>query len=191
MALKVNQKIDEILDSQIAVLGSKIEDVEKILRDNQNNFVAQVANDNSNGQIVLSGKTKDLQILSEFLKGNKIKNIKLPVSAPFHCSLMSKATTMMTEELQKINFKQSKNILISNVTADEISNIDDLKSLLISQIEKRVRWRESILNMINKGVIQFIEIGPGKVLSGLVKRINKNVKISSINSQSDIESLNI
>ena len=175
----------------LAVLGSKIEEVEKILKDNKNNFEAQVANDNSDGQIVLSGKIKDLQILSEFLKEKKIKNIKLPVSAPFHCSLMSKATEVMTKELQQIDFKQSKNILISNVTADEISNIDDLKSLLISQIEKRVRWRESILNMINKGVIQFIEIGPGKVLSGLVKRINKNVKISSINSQSDIESLNI
>ena len=175
----------------LAVLGSKIEEVEKILSNNQNNFVAQVANDNSNGQIVLSGKTKDLQILSEFLKDNKIKNIKLPVSAPFHCSLMSKATMVMTEELQKINFKQSKNILISNVTAEEISNTEDLKHLLIKQIEKRVRWRESILNMINKGVNQFIEIGPGKVLSGLVKRINKDVKISSINSQSDIESLNI
>ena len=175
----------------LAVLGSQIEDVEKILSDNQNNFVAQVANDNSNGQIVLSGKTKDLQILSEFLKDNKIKNIKLPVSAPFHCSLMSKATVVMTEELNKINFKQSKNILISNVTAEEISNTEDLKYLLIKQIEKRVRWRESILNMINKGVNQFIEIGPGKVLSGLVKRINKDVKISSINSKSDIESLNI
>ncbi len=175
----------------LAVLGSKIEYVEKILSDNQKNFVAQVANDNSNGQIVLSGKTKDLQILSEFLKDNNIKNIKLPVSAPFHSSLMSKATMVMTEELQKINFKQSKNILISNVTAEEISNTEDLKYLLIKQIEKRVRWRESILNMINKGVNQFIEIGPGKVLSGLVKRINKDVKISSINSQSDIESLNI
>ncbi len=175
----------------LAVLGSKIEEVEKILKDNKNNFEAQVANDNSDGQIVLSGKTIDLQTLSEFLKEKKIKNIKLPVSAPFHCSLMSKATEVMTKELQKIDFKQSKNILISNVTADEISNIDDLKNLLINQIEKRVRWRESILNMINKGVDQFIEIGPGKVLSGLVKRINKNVKISSINSQSDIESLNI
>ena len=175
----------------LAVLGSKIEDVEKILRDNKNNFVAQVANDNSDGQIVLSGKMKDLQTLSEYLRDNKIKNIKLPVSAPFHCNLMNKATELMTEELQKIDFKQSNNILISNVTADEISNIKDLKSLLIEQIEKRVRWRESILNMINKGVSHFIEIGPGKVLSGLVKRINKDVKISSINSQSDIESLNI
>ncbi len=175
----------------LAVLGSKIEELEKILKDNENNFEAQVANDNSDGQLVISGKTRDLQILSEFLKDKKIKNIKLPVSAPFHCNLMSKATKMMTKELQKINFKQSKNILISNVTADEVSNVEDLKILLIDQIEKKVRWRESILNMINKGVSQFIEIGPGKVLSGLIKRIDKDVKISSINSQSDIESLNI
>ena len=175
----------------LAVLGLKIEDLEKILNDYKNNHEVQVANDNSDGQIVLSGKTKDLQNMSEFFKNNKIKNIKLPVSAPFHCNLMNKATKVMTEELQKINFKQSDNILISNVTADEISNIEDLKSLLIKQIEKKVRWRESILYMINKGVNQFIEIGPGKVLSGLVKRINKDVKTSSINSQSDIESLNI
>ena len=175
----------------LAVLGLKIDDLEKILKDNKNKYEIQVANDNSDGQIVLSGKTKDLQILSEFLRNNKIKNIKLPVSAPFHCNLMSKATEVMTKELQKIDFKQSKNILISNVTADEISNIEDLKSLLIKQIEQKVRWRESILYMINKGVNQFIEIGPGKVLSGLVKRINKDVKISSINSKLDIDSLNI
>ena len=175
----------------LAVLGSKIEEVEKILKDDQNNFEAQVANDNSDGQIVISGKTGDLKILSLLLKEKKIKNIKLPVSAPFHCNLMNKATVVMSKELQKIDFKKSKNILISNVTADEITSIDDLKSLLISQIEKRVRWRESIINMINYGVNHFIEIGPGKVLSGLIKRINKDVKISSINCQSDIESLNI
>ena len=104
---------------------------------------------------------------------------------------MNKATEVISKELLKVDFKESKNILISNVTAEEISNINDLKSLLISQIEKRVRWRESILYMINKGVNQFIEIGPGKVLSGLIKRINKDVKISSINNQSDIESLSI
>ena len=177
--------------SMLAILGSTIEEVEKILKDNQNNFEAQVSNDNSIGQIVISGKTRDLQICSEFLKEKKIKNIKLPVSAPFHCSLMNKATEVISKELLKVDFKESKNILISNVTAEEISNINDLKSLLISQIEKRVRWRESILYMINKGVNQFIEIGPGKVLSGLIKRINKDVKISSINNQSDIESLSI
>tara|TARA_B100000900_G_C20557302_1_gene707337 strand:+ start:75 stop:1001 length:927 start_codon:yes stop_codon:yes gene_type:complete len=175
----------------LAVLGSKIDDVEKILKDNEKNFKAQIANDNSDGQIVLSGKNTDLELISVFLKNEKIKNIKLPVSAPFHCNMMAKATEIMKQELNGIDFKESKNKLISNVTADEIQDVKDLKNLLISQIEKRVRWRESIVNMINYGVKQFIEIGPGKVLTGLIKRIDKNVKISSINNQSDIESLKI
>ena len=175
----------------LAVLGVKIQDIEKILKDNEKKFNAQIANDNSDGQIVLSGKNKDLELISSYLKDNNIKNIKLPVSAPFHCDLMSKATEIMKEELKKIDFKNSNNKLISNVTADEISNVNDLKSLLISQIEKKVRWRESIINMINYGVNQFIEIGPGKVLTGLIKRIDKNVKTASINNQSDIEGLKI
>ena len=175
----------------VAVLGTQIKIIEKILNENTNKFVAQIANDNSEGQIVLSGKNKDLDILCGLLKDNSIKNIKLPVSAPFHCSLMSKATEIMKDELNKLNFKKSENILISNVTANEILDIDELKSLLIKQIENRVRWRESVINMIEKGVDQFIEIGPGKVLSGLVKRINKNIKISAINTQTDIESLKI
>ena len=175
----------------VAVLGSTVEVIEKILKDNENKFIAQIANDNSEGQIVLSGKTQDLEKLIEVLKENSIKNIKLPVSAPFHCSLMNKATEIMTEELNKISFSDGSNKLISNVTAKEISNSEDLKSLLIKQIENRVRWRESVLNMINNDVDHFIEIGPGKVLSGLVKRINREVKINTINSQEDIENLKI
>ena len=175
----------------VAVLGSTVEVIEKILKDNESKFLAQIANDNSEGQIVLSGKTQDLEKLTEILKENSIKNIKLPVSAPFHCSLMSKATEIMTEELNKISFSDGSNKLISNVTAEVISNSEDLKSLLIKQIENRVRWRESVLNMINNDVDHFIEIGPGKVLSGLVKRINRNVKIDTINSQGDIEGLKI
>ena len=175
----------------VAVLGSTVEVIEKILKDNESKFIAQIANDNSEGQIVLSGKTKDLEDLTEKLKDNSIKNIKLPVSAPFHCSLMNKATEIMTEELNKISFSDGSNKLISNVTAEAISNSEDLKSLLIKQIENRVRWRESVLNMINNDVDHFIEIGPGKVLSGLVKRINREVKINTINSQEDIENLKI
>ena len=97
----------------------------------------------------------------------------------------------MKSEIEKVNFRDSKNILISNVTGEEILNKDQLKNLLIQQIEKRVRWRESVINMINKGINHFIEIGPGKVLSGLVKRINKDVKINTINSESDIKDLKI
>jgi [acyl-carrier-protein] S-malonyltransferase len=175
----------------VAVLGSKVEIIEKILKDNEQNLSVQIANDNSEGQIVLSGKTDDLDKLILILKENSIKNIKLPVSAPFHCNLMNKATNIMNDELNKLNFNEGENKLISNVTANEISNTLELKELLVKQIENRVRWRESVINMIGSGVNHFIEIGPGKVLSGLVKRINKEVKIDTINNQGDIEGLKI
>jgi [acyl-carrier-protein] S-malonyltransferase len=97
----------------------------------------------------------------------------------------------MKDELNKLNFIEGENKLISNVTAKEISNTNELKNLLIKQIENRVRWRESVINMINSDINHFIEIGPGKVLSGLVKRISKEVKIDTINNQGDIESLKI
>ncbi len=175
----------------IAVLGSTVDVIEEILRKNKEILRAQIANDNSEGQIVLSGKISDLEKLIQILKDNSIKNVKLPVSAPFHCDLMSNATKIMTNELNKINFKTGQNKLISNVTANEIKDLGELKDLLIKQIENRVRWRESVVHMIENDVNHFIEIGPGKVLSGLIKRINRDVKIDAINSQSDIESLKI
>ena len=175
----------------LAILGSQIKIIEEILENNKNNFNVQIANDNSEGQIVISGRKKDLIGLTDILKLKKIKNIKLPVSAPFHCKLMSKATSIMREQIEKTKFDDSNKRLISNVTASEISNKEELKKLLVEQIENRVRWRESIINMINKGINHFIEIGPGKVLSGLVKRINKDVKIDIINGESDINNLRI
>ena len=175
----------------IAVLGTTVDNIENILKENQKDFFVEIANDNSEGQTVLSGKIQDLDRFSSVLKQKKIKNIRLPVSAPFHCSLMNKASDVMKEELSKLKFKKGNNPLISNITADEISNADELKGLLVKQIENRVRWRESVINMINKGVKQFIEIGPGKVLSGLVKRINKEVEVSSINSETEIKSIKI
>ncbi len=175
----------------VAVLGSTVDLIEKILTENKEDFKVQIANDNSEGQIVLSGKTDDLEKLIQILKNNSIKNIKLPVSAPFHSDLMNNATKIMAEELNKLNFKEGQNKLISNVTANEINDLDELKTLLIKQIENRVRWRESVINMIENGVNHFIEIGPGKVLSGLVKRINRDVKIDTINGEIDIEKLNI
>jgi len=175
----------------IAILGSTVEKIEKILKDNESNTTSQIANDNSVGQIVLSGKNDDLVKITAILKLEKIKNIKLPVSAPFHCKLMNKATEIMKKEIEKIDFKEGKTKLISNVTANEITNKFELKKLLIDQIENRVRWRESVINMINSGVDHFIEIGPGKVLSGLIKRINKDIKISTINNESDIKELKI
>ena len=175
----------------LAVLGSKIEIIEEIIIENKKNFECFIANDNSNGQIVISGTNKNIEILSTFLISKKIKNIKLSVSAPFHCKLMKKASDIMNNELQNITFNNPTNSLISNVTADEINDNETIKSLLIQQIESKVRWRESILYMIENGINNFIEIGPGKVLSGLIKRIDRNVKVSAINHEEDIINLKL
>ena len=175
----------------VAVLGSEIEKIEKIIEENKDKYECFIANDNSNGQLVVSGNNNEIEKFILDLKSNSIKNIKLSVSAPFHCKLMKKATDIMGKEIEKLEFKDPKNILISNVTAKEITSSSLLKDLLIKQIESRVRWRESVILMINKGVSQFIEIGPGKVLSGLIKRTDKNIKVSAINNEEDIKLINI
>ena len=175
----------------IAILGSVPELIEKIINENKNNYECYIANDNSTGQLVVSGKTKDLELLMIDLKKNNIKSIKLPVSAPFHCKLMRNATEIMKNEIQKCDFKNPKNTLISNVTNQEVNEASLLKELLVKQIESRVRWRENVNLMLEKKINNFVEIGPGKVLSGLVKRINKDVLTCSINSEEDINKINI
>ena len=187
----MQESVPKGIGGMIAVLGSNISLVEKIISDNKDKYECYIANDNSVGQIVVSGNLKDLGQFSLDLKKENIKFVNLAVSAPFHCKLMNNATKIMAEELEKLNFNDPKNKLISNVTAKELENAKELKHLLVQQIENRVRWRESILLMINKGVNQFIEIGPGKVLSGLIKRINRTVKIDTINNLEDIENLKI
>lgn len=175
----------------IAVLGSELEILEDIINKKKNEFRCFIANDNSNGQIVLSGTMGSIEKLSIYLNSIKIKNIKLSVSAPFHCELMKSATELMRNELAKIVFKDFQTALISNVTAQEIDDSSLICDLLVRQIESRVRWRESINFMIENGVNNFIEIGPGKVLSGLVKRINKKVKVDAINNEEDINKIEI
>ena len=175
----------------IAVLGSELEILEDIIEKKKNEFKCFIANDNSNSQIVLSGTSNNIEKLSIYLNSINIKNIKLSVSAPFHCELMKTATELMRNELAKIVFKDFQTALISNVTAQEIDDSSLICDLLIRQIESRVRWRESINYMIKNGVNNFIEIGPGKVLSGLVKRIDKKVKVSAINNEQDIDKIEI
>ena len=179
------------LGGMLAILGSSTENVENLLQENNSRLNAQIANDNSDGQIVVSGKVEDLDIFGELLKSKNIKNIKLPVSAPFHCNLMHKATESMKDKINNLSISNGLNNFISNVTAKETNDPGEIKDLLIKQIENRVRWRESVLNMIASGVGQFIEIGPGKVLSGLIKRINKDVKFISINTEEDIKNMSI
>ena len=127
--------------------------------------------------------------MSDDLTNKKIKNLKLNVSAPFHCKHMKIASKKMANHINDLKMKELNKPIISNVTANETSSAKEIKSLLISQIEKKVRWLESVEYMINKGVKNFVEIGPGKVLSGLIKRIDKNVNVNSINNDEDIKLL--
>ena len=175
----------------IAILGSDINTIEQILDENKKKFQCYIANDNSNFQIIISGLNGDLEKCVSVLNTLKIKNMRLPVSAPFHCKLMNTATETMKKILLNTELNDLKNKIISNVTASEIENKDLVPDLLISQINSKVRWRESIEYIINKNSTYFIEIGPGKVLSNLIKRINKTVKTLSINFEEDIKQINL
>ena len=173
--------------SMIAILGMRVDEVEKEINLLPKEEACEIANDNSNSQVVVSGKKAAIEILSNNLKKKGKRGILLPVSAPFHCSLMKKAAGNMKDKIEKTNFLKSKPNIISNVTAKEEIDVNRIKPLLIDQITSRVRWRESVDYMINQGVKDFLEIGPGKVLSGLVRKINKDVNVSNINSIEDIK----
>ena len=172
--------------AMMAILGMTIDEVEKEINLLPKEEICEIANDNSNAQVVVSGKKIVIEALNENLKKKKKKGIFLPVSAPFHCSLMKKAGENMRDKIENTNFSKPKPNIISNVTAKEETDVKKIKPLLIDQITSRVRWRESIDYMIKQGVTDFIEIGPGKVLSGLVKKISRDVKTSNINSMEDI-----
>jgi len=172
--------------AMMAILGMTIHEVENEINLLPKGEICEIANDNTSGQVVVSGKKMVIEILNENLKKKKKKGILLPVSAPFHCSLMKKAAENMKDKIENTNFLKPKPSIISNVTAKEETDVDKIRPLLIDQITSRVRWRESIDFMIKQGVASFLEIGPGKVLSGLVKKINRNVKVSNINSIEDI-----
>ncbi len=175
--------------AMLAVLGMASKELDKILEMNNKKYECFIANDNSKFQVVVSGLKKDINLLSDDLNNKKIKNLKLNVSAPFHCKYMKTASEKMTSYINDLNMNDLEKPIISNVTANETSSSREIKSLLISQIEKKVRWLESVEYMINNGVKNFVEIGPGKVLSGLIRRINKNVNVNSINNDEDIKLL--
>ncbi len=186
----MQEAVPEGKGSMLAVMGLKIEDLEKYIEGmDKGKGVCEIANDNSDSQVILSGDKTAIDEISKILKSNKKKSIFLPVSAPFHCSLMNPAAKIMEEKINQTNFKNPLVDLVSNVTAEAVRDSETIKGLLVRQIFSKVRWRESVLFMIKNGVNEFIEIGPGKVLSGLVKRISDKVLSKSINTIEDIKSL--
>ncbi len=177
--------------SMIAVLGLNIEDIKDLIKQKDDiNGVCEIANDNANGQVIISGEINTVETFSKILKEKKIKSIPLKVSAPFHCSLMKPAAVHMEKKITNTEFKKPSYQIITNVTADIENDPTRIKKLLVNQIFSTVKWRESLLKMFNLGAKNFVEIGPGKALSGMVKRTLKNVNSFSINTIADIESLN-
>ena len=176
--------------SMLAVLGLKTDELNNMMQNiNFKKGICEIANDNANGQIIISGDKDSVQFFQNLLKEKKIKSIPLKVSAPFHCSLMKPAAEIMKNKINKVKFYDPIFEIINNVTAKVEKNSDIIKDLLINQIYSTVRWRESLINMEVAGVKNFIEVGPGKTLIGMVKRTIKNSNCFSINSIADIKNI--
>ena len=177
--------------SMVAVLGAKINEVINLIQTRDiKNGICEIANDNAEGQVIVSGDKVSVEKFQTTLKEKKIKSIPLKVSAPFHCSLMKPAADTMKEKINNIKFNNPTIEIVNNVTAKPEKNAENIKRLLVKQIFSTVKWRESIINMSKANVTNYIEIGPGKVLTGMAKRTIKNVNCFSINSIADIKKLN-
>ena len=176
--------------SMLAVLGSKIENIENEIKNLKlDNDVCEIANDNADGQVIVSGDKKGVDLLKSNLQQKKIKSIPLKVSAPFHCSLMRPAAEKMKDKILSTKFKEPALEIVCNVTAKPEKKAETIKKLLIEQIYSSVKWRESMIHVNESGVSNFIEIGPGKVLSGMIKRTIKDSNCFSINSIADIKKM--
>ena len=174
----------------VALIGKTLIEVEEILPEIQKIGKIFIANDNADGQVVLSGEIRVIKYICENYKKFKIKRaVQLPVSAPFHCELIQSASIKLKNEIAGQKFNNFIFPLYSNVTAEPCDN-ETVKDLLVRQIVNRVRWRESIENMIRDGIDYFIEIGPGNVLTNLLKRINKEVRAISVGTVEDLKKLN-
>ena len=176
--------------SMIAILGLELEEINNLLKNNvSSEGICEIANDNAHGQVIISGNKEVLDKFKITLKNKNIKHIPLKVSAPFHCSLMQPAAETMKNKIDIIKFSDPAYEIVANVTAKAVKETHIIKKLLIDQIFSTVRWRESLIYMSKSGVKNFIEIGPGKALTGMAKRTIKNSNCFSINSIADIKNL--
>ena len=171
-----------------AIIGLEIDLVQKFIDENISNKICEIANDNCPGQVVLSGHSDQVEKISEICKKNGAKiTIDLKVSAPFHCSLMKPASLKMKDALSKVNLSKTKTRFINNYSAKFEQDSENIKNLLVKQVISRVRWRETINLISDSGVNKIIEIGSGKVLTGLNKRMKLNLEMENISSLEDVD----
>jgi len=187
----MQSSVKNVETRMVAVIGLELEIIEDLLRklEREKEFLCEIANDNCPGQIILSGFKKSIDEFSEILKSSGARSIiDLQVSAPFHCSLMKPAADVMFEAFKNVRIERPIIKFINNVSAEFIDEPDEIKKKLIEQVYKRVRWRESIIRVSKSEIDKIIEIGSGKVLTGLNKRMKINKEFFNMSTMSDIES---
>ena len=179
------------IGAMIAIIGLDLEKINIAIEEAKQIGIVEIANYNTNNQIVVGGEKNAVEKVKELcIEFGARREIELKVSGPFHTSLLQNASVKLKEELEKIEFKSPEIKIISNVTADFIENKEEIKEILCKQVKSSVRWSESINKMIDMGVDTFIELGPGRVLSGFVKEISreKGLKVNIFNVE-DLKSL--
>ena len=171
-----------------ALLGLDWETATSVAADAANGDVCTAANDNADGQVVISGTKAAVERAAELAKERGAKRaVMLPVSAPFHCAMMQPAADVMAKALGDATMNAPVVPVLANVTANPTSDPDEIRDLLVKQVTGTVRWREGVLKMGELGVDQLVEVGAGKVLSGLVRRIDRNISATVVNTPDDIE----
>jgi [acyl-carrier-protein] S-malonyltransferase len=171
-----------------ALIGADIDIAEAVAREAAGDDVCVVANDNAPGQVVLSGAKAAMDRVPDIAKAKGVKRtIPLSVSAPFHCSLMQPAADVMAEALAKVSIRPLAVPVLSNVTAQEASEPETVRRLLVEQVTSRVRWRESMLALRNLGIDTTVEMGGNKVLTGMMRRIDKDIQAIALDTPAEIE----
>jgi len=185
----MQNSVKNIETRMVAVIGLELEIIEDLLRKlKEKGFLCEIANDNCPGQVILSGYKESVDKFSETLKSSGARSvIDLQVSAPFHCSLMKPVAEVMSKAFQDVSIKKPIIKFVNNVSADFVDEPDEIKKKLIEQVYKRVRWRESIMKVSKSKIDKIIEIGSGKVLTGLNRRMKINQDFFNLSSISDIE----
>ena len=181
----MQQAVPAGIGSMAAILGMEAAGIEAVLADLKE---VQIANYNCPGQIVISGKKEAVELAGEKLKGAGAKRvIPLNVSGPFHSCMLSEAGKELGKALEGVELHPLKIPYVANVTADYVTDRNEIKGLLEKQVSHSVRWQQSVETMLSHGVDTFIEIGPGKTLSGFMKKISRNVKTVNIEKLEDLE----
>ena len=185
----MQNSVKNIETRMVAVIGLELEIIEDLLRKlKEKGFLCEIANDNCPGQVILSGYKESVDKFSETLKSSGARSvIDLQVSAPFHCSLMKPVAEVMSKAFQDVSIKKPIIKFVNNVSADFVDEPDEIKKKLIEQVYNRVRWRESILKVSKSNIDTILEIGSGKVLTGLNRRMKINQDLFNLSNMSDIE----